>query len=85
MTENNENNETKTSLLNKTQDELTVKDNLKLTAVVVGGAFALMAIPAVVAGGAEAIKIIRHNRQVRKAEAELAREAEVIETQATEK
>lgn len=44
-----EENETTPSLMDKTQDELTVADNFKITAVVAG---AFIAIPLAVAGAA---------------------------------
>lgn len=43
------------SLMNKTQDELTVADNLKLTAVVAGAFIAIpMAVAGIAAGGRKA-------------------------------
>lgn len=65
------------SLMNKKADELTVADNFKLVAIMVG---AFVAIPVVIGGASAAVQTFAELRRQRKAE----KKVEAIETTAEE-
>lgn len=78
---NDQNENTKKSLLNKKQSEMTVGDSLKVGVVV---AAASAAAPILILTAKEVVTNIRAKRLVRKAQKELEKSQDIVETTARE-